>query len=169
MLERMAYVRQVINEGLSQRAQAGIKVRQPLSNVTVGGLDASLGEHVEELSPVILEELNVKELVHASADKDAVKLDLTVTPKLKREGLVREAVRLVQNSRKKAGLSVDDRIELSLLTKDKELTKALKEHADTIKQETLATSLNASEPTQYVSEVKVEDAVLEIKLGKTGK
>src|SRR6185437_13378344 len=36
-LERMAYVRNVINEGLSQRAAGGIKVRQPLGDLFIKG------------------------------------------------------------------------------------------------------------------------------------
>ncbi len=41
-----------------------------------------------------------------------VALDLTLTPELERAGLVREAVRLVQEARKSSGLEVSDRIEL---------------------------------------------------------
>jgi isoleucyl-tRNA synthetase len=53
--EEMASVRKSIQEGLAQRARAGIKVRQPLKSATVPQLS-------EELKEVVKEELNVKEV-----------------------------------------------------------------------------------------------------------
>jgi isoleucyl-tRNA synthetase len=41
-----------------------------------------------------------------------VKLDFTITPQLKREGLVRELMRAVQDARKEEGLNPQDRINL---------------------------------------------------------
>src|SRR5690606_29140857 len=65
IVDRMAFVREVINEGLSQRASNGLKVRQPLQSVAIPALHDRLGEDMDELAPVILEELNVKELKQA--------------------------------------------------------------------------------------------------------
>ena len=48
----------------------------------------------------------------ASGGGLTVALDLTLTPELERAGLVREAIRLVQEARKASGLEVSDRIEL---------------------------------------------------------
>ena len=45
---------------------------------------------------------------------ETVALDLTVTPELRRAGLAREVVRLVQEARKTGGLEVTDRIDLTL-------------------------------------------------------
>jgi len=69
----------------------------------------------------------------------ALRTDLT--PALLREGLMRDAVRLVQDARKQAGLEVADRIELGLTAADAEARAALEEHAATLAQEALATSL----------------------------
>src|SRR5690606_41382611 len=44
---------------------------------------------------------------------ETVALDLTLTDELVRAGLVREAVRLVQDARKSAGYDVSDRLELA--------------------------------------------------------
>jgi isoleucyl-tRNA synthetase len=139
-VSRMAFVREVINEGLSQRAAAKVKVRQPLQSVAVAGVAEHLGEDAAELTPIILEELNVKELKLAKGDVK-VELDTKITPALKREGAVREIIRNVQNLRKESGLDVDDRIHLGLLTADKELSAAIKEHEATIMAETLAESV----------------------------
>ncbi len=56
---------------------------------------------------------------------ETVALDLTVTPELRRAGLVREAVRLVQEARKAAGLEVTDRIELWWEATGTDLAEAL--------------------------------------------
>ena len=58
-------------------------------------------------------------------DKDTqVAIDTRLTPELIEDGLAREVIRHVQDSRKKAELEVSDRIELYLATTDAELTRA---------------------------------------------
>jgi isoleucyl-tRNA synthetase len=166
VLDRMAFVRDVINEGLSQRAASRLKVRQPLQKVTVGGVSQHLGEDAEELTQIVLEELNVKELVKAKGSERTVVIDTKVTPKLKREGMMREVVRNVQNARKQAGLDVDDRIELSLSTTDDELRQAVTEHHDTIASETLAKSLVFDKTYEYESSCAVDGAPLTVSLQK---
>jgi isoleucyl-tRNA synthetase len=142
IVDRMAYVREVINEGLSQRAQARLKVRQPLQKITVQGYDTNLGEHQAELSQIMLEELNVKQWESSSAGKEKkVTLDLNITPELEREGYAREVIRFVQNARKQAGLDVDDRIVLSLQASATKLSQAILDNKETITVETLAVEL----------------------------
>ena len=137
-IERMRIAREIINEGLSQRASVGIKVRQPIPSLTY--TYKKLDSYYEQ---IIAEEVNVKQVAHRCSDDCEVQLDVTLTPELKREGLAREVVRFVQNARKSAGLNVDDRIELSLTTDDDELTQAIDEHAGAIRQETLAIILDS--------------------------
>jgi isoleucyl-tRNA synthetase len=80
--------------------------------------------------------------------------------------MMREAVRYIQSSRKKAGLKVDDRIELRLTAENEELNRAVHEHADTIKQETLAVSLNETEPSQYTASLEIDGEKFELGLAK---
>ncbi len=77
---------------------------------------------------------------------ETVALDLELTPELVRAGLAREVVRLVQEKRKASGLEVSDRITLAWAA-DGELAEALREHADLVAQEVLATSIDEAEPT----------------------
>ncbi len=157
VMNDMETVRDYVNQGLSIRAKSGLKVRQPLASVTV----PSLGEHVDFVS-ILTDELNVKEVKQG---KEVV-LDEKLTPELKREGMMREVVRHVQSARKKAGLNVDDRIELDLSVKDnEELEKAVKDYSDVIKAETLATSLGKVSDG-YEETVTVEGAELKICLKK---
>ena len=76
---------------------------------------------------------------------------------------MREVVRYVQNARKNAGLNVDDRIVLSL-TAEGELQQAINEHIETIKAETLATSI--AENDGYEEMAKIEGSSLAIQLKK---
>jgi isoleucyl-tRNA synthetase len=71
---------------------------------------------------------------------ETVALDLTVTPELRRAGIAREVVRLVQDARKASGLEVTDRIALTWSASSPEVAEAVREHADAVAGEVLATS-----------------------------
>ena len=152
----METVRDYVNAGLSIRAKERMKVRQPLASVTI----PQLGEFVN-FEDILTEELNVKEV---KVGKE-LSLDLTLTPELKREGLMREVIRHVQNARKQAGLNVDDHIVLNLATDDKDLDQAVREHQATIMAETLADEMSAA-TYDYAATVKVEGSELKLSLQK---
>ena len=164
----MDLVRDYVNQGLSLRSKANMKVRQPLAGVTLKG--DSLDNYYKE---ILLEELNVKSVTfnatletHDAAhavSSDTVSLNIELTPELKREGLMREVVRHVQSARKNAGLNVDDRIVLNLETDDADLKKAIVEHSNTIESETLAAM---GEVSENMVEVSVEGSKLAICLRK---
>ncbi len=75
-----------------------------------------------------------------SGGGETIALDLTVTPELRRAGLVREVIRLVQDARKSSGLSISDRVDLWWEASG-ELAEALRDSADTVAREVLATSI----------------------------
>ena len=70
---------------------------------------------------------------------ETVAIEITITSELRREGLAREFVRLVQEARKNDGLEVTDRIVLNWSAADQELAAALAEHGAFISNEVLAT------------------------------
>ncbi|MEO5627858.1 MAG: isoleucine--tRNA ligase [Candidatus Saccharimonadales bacterium] len=153
--QEMDAVREYITEGLSLRAKAQLKVRQPIASITTP-------EFNEQYKEIVLEELNAKEVKWGKQ----VSIDTKLTPALKQEGLMREVVRQIQNARKQADLQVDDRIELHLTTADKDLQAALSAYNGEIMTETLATKLSDKE-LKYSSETKVEGATLKISLQKS--
>ena len=183
VLADMARTRELINNGLSLRMkqdehQTSIKVRQPLQYAAYAG--AKLAEYYEQ---IMAEELNVKEirwienLDEYLADYEVtegtikpenwIEISKQLTPELKREGLMREIIRHVQSARKKAGLQVDDRIELGITSSDSEITQSVDIFADTIKAETLAVKLGsaaAGDMKKY--DVKVDGKLVEIYLRK---
>lgn len=98
------------------------------------------GEEVE-VSPdeVIVTETPREGWAVANESGATVALDLRITPELRRAGLARDAVRLIQEARKNSGLDVADRIALRWESGDDETAAALAEHAALIADETLAT------------------------------
>ncbi len=220
----MAAVRRTVELGRAARAQAKVKVRQPLRRAVIVATDAERPA-IERLAALVTSELNVKELDfvaeeaelvsyevkpnyrslgprfgrempqvaaavaaldagavaaaladggevgisvggtdHALSADDlslvmapldgyqveaaagsAVALALEVDAELAREGLAREIVHAIQNTRKQAGLEVSDRIELALAG-DAELIEAAREHEDYVAGETLATEIAYKAP-----------------------
>jgi isoleucyl-tRNA synthetase len=72
----------------------------------------------------------------------SIDLDCSLDDALVREGLAREVVSRIQKTRKDMGLNVSDRI-VVLLRADAELARAIEEHLDYIRGETLAVGLKA--------------------------
>lgn len=163
IIAEMAAVRDVINDGLSQRASKGIKVRQPLLKLSMNHTDY---QQLEPHEDIICEELNIKFLEGLGDTPEKPLLDYTITPELKREGLMREVIRHVQSARKKAGLQVDDRIELGITSSDTEIAQAVDMFADTIKAETLALKLGSAADDMERYDVKVDGKLVEIYLRK---
>lgn len=173
MLRDMNALRTAVNDGLSKRASEGIKVRQPLASVKLINTISqdTPAEVAQFLIDIAKDELNVKsvEIVTDSESESAqpsVVYDLTITPELKREGLMREIVRHVQSARKQAGLQIDDRIVLSISSDDSEISQAVNAFADVIKSETLAVELNfvINESEKY--DAKIEGKLVKISLKK---
>ncbi|MBF1039396.1 MAG: isoleucine--tRNA ligase [Candidatus Nanosynbacter sp.] len=173
MLRDMNALRTAVNDGLSKRASEGIKVRQPLASVKLINTISqdTPAEVAQFLIDIAKDELNVKsvEIVTDSESDSAqpsVVYDLTITPELKREGLMREIVRHVQSARKQAGLQIDDRIVLSISSDDSEISQAIDAFADVIKSETLAVELNSVVDESEKYDAKIEGKLVEISLKK---
>ena len=97
LLGDMEIVRHAVAEALKLRADAGIKVRQALRELRIKNQEL---RGKKELLDLIRDEVNVKEIAFG----DEVKLDTTITPELREEGMVREFVRAVQDMRRDMGL-----------------------------------------------------------------
>jgi isoleucyl-tRNA synthetase len=128
--QQMLAARQSVEKILAARSEAGIKVRQPLSSVTV--YSSTTKPNLQVLQ-VLMDEVNVKKVVWnttnnsevpADEDEDQVKLDsntkdsshveldTVITPELKEEGDARDLMRQIQKLRQQAGLSLADRAKI---------------------------------------------------------
>lgn len=150
----MKKVRDVISEGLQQRALNRIKVRQPLAGATIKHKIENA-----ELVEIMQEELNVKSVTVLETQEENIKLDLEITPELKLEGTARELVRAIQEMRKEAGYEVDNHIKIGYVGAEEVFTK----FGDLIAKETLANAISAGE----LAEADLEKEVLidEVKYG----
>lgn len=192
ILLEMKTIREVIADGLKQRADAKIKVRQPLAQVSLAGAPSFL--ETAHATAIICDELNVKQVAFGAAPRGSgettaeteatekaestknpaenstpgkftVRLDTALTDELRAEGLAREIIRHIQNLRKKSGLEVDDRITLALVSDDAGVRSALESFGELIAQETLATKLAADHVAQP-TDIKLGDATVAVSLAK---
>ena len=153
LLQDMEKARKVVEIGLALRAEAGVRVRQPLSKLRVMGCKLQ-----DELAQIIAEELNVKS-VEIDGDKEIggdsviskedgdlkVALHIKITDELKREGLLREVVRAVNQMRKEQKLTIQDRVAVGYQTDDEMLKQVFVEFAEEIKRGVLADNLSDGE------------------------
>ncbi len=209
--QEIAWTRRIVNLGHALRSKKKIKVRQPLSKLTVALPKSVDVQTILLQKEVILEELNVKELEFLENSGDLVEtlvvpnakllgpkygkdvqriiqaakagdyqlletaqvqvagftlepeemeiafkgkegmdvesenglvvaLDLNVTEALKREGLMRDVIRALQDLRKEAGYEISDRVFASIQTEGL-LKEVVVEFSDFIKEEILAEEL----------------------------
>ncbi len=124
-------------------ARAGEFTENPDGTVTCAGVRLEAGEF--ELTPTVSDALSAR-----YKDGRMIALDLSITPDLEAEGLARDVIRGIQESRRAAGLSVSDRITVRLHSDVERTLSALREHLDLIKGETLATDL-AFEEVPFVT------------------
>ncbi|MBI2623995.1 class I tRNA ligase family protein [Candidatus Parcubacteria bacterium] len=108
LLTAMTEVRQIAAGALRQRAEAKVKVRQPLHALTIKSLPraASRGE----LTELLKDEVNVKEVTVDPKLKQDVELDTHITEALREEGTIRELIRNIQDLRRDAGCKPQDRV-----------------------------------------------------------
>ena len=112
LIADMNIVRSLSSKGLEARMKAKINVRQPLANLK--SQISNLKDLAPELIDLIKDEVNVKNIVFEGALTTEVELDTTITPELKEEGDVRELIRSIQDLRKEKGLSVGDKVSITV-------------------------------------------------------
>lgn len=181
---KMKKVRDVISLGLQLRAQAKIKVRQPLFNIQILLQTAEKGQTLgTEFDSVIGEELNIKKVsyiyqnpdyiiegrednnwIHGELDGLHLFLNTEITPELKLEGQAREIIRFIQEMRKEAGYEVDNYIEIGYAPK----VDVFSHFGDLIAKETLTKELKEEllEEFDLKKDFKVDGTDISISIKK---
>ncbi len=153
----MNMVRDIVRLGHTARASYGIKLRQPLSRISV---NRSLSAELEE---IVADELNVKEVVHEPSQQElTVTIDPTLTPELKKEGLVRELIRELQDARKKAGCRPGEQVIIEYETESLVMIDVIRDHQELLETETTSKMAPkvGNAPYTYETNVSINDEPL---------
>ncbi|WP_330318165.1 isoleucine--tRNA ligase [Streptomyces platensis] len=143
-------------------AALSLALREGTASVEVDGETVSLAP-----DEVIITETPREGWSVASDAGATVALDLEITPELRRAGLARDAIRLIQDARKNSGLDVADRIALRWQSTDEEVRTALTDHTGLISDEVLATDFAPGEAdSSYGSAFTDESLALTFRLRK---
>ena len=178
LLENMTSIMAIVEAGHAARQEAGIKVRQPLSQLVV----TRAKELEQDLITLITEELNVKEVIFS--DKAApqgadwhlkegqtvtVALDITITDELKEEGIIRELIRQVNSLRKKANLTIEDKITLGYQTDNQKMSRVIEQMEGYLKKATIASTLQdkITDEQKFTKEIELDGALVKIGLKKS--
>ncbi len=161
VLDQMESAKKIVEMGLAVRAEKGIKIRQPLSKLTVYGFNLE-----KEFSSIIADEINVKSVEFAKGAEIKVELDTNITEELQIEGMLRELIRTVNNIRKNQGLTPGDMIELSWQSEGEVVNKLFGDKK-------LVAELQKSTITQKLSqedvdgpEIKINNESIKLKVKK---
>jgi isoleucyl-tRNA synthetase len=129
-------------------------------SVNINGKDTIL-----TLDDVLISSRDIEGWLVANANGITVALDVTITPKLKNEGIARELVNRIQNIRKDAGFEVTDRVAITI-QEDENLMPAVTENLSYIKQETLTETLQFEANLGNGTEIAFDDIATRLQIKK---
>jgi len=175
ILSQMEIIRKICELGHNLRAQAGIRVRQPLSQIVISGVKIS-----KELEELIKAELNIKEVVFTEKlpsgkiwqinqeTETKVAINTEINSELKKQGILRELVRQINSLRKQAGLTKDDLIEVYYQVNNKEIEEVLDKYQKELKKETVSKAITkgSSDDVLVQKQVKIEEELIVLVLKK---
>ncbi len=138
IIDQMKVTRDVVTKALELRQKAGIKVRQPLSLLTISE------KLPNEFLDIIADEVNVKKVSVGETD---ISLDITITEMLRDEGIARDVIRGIQDVRKKENLSPSDKISLTVCAPES-IKKVFSDFSDLITTPTQVVRVSFSRDAQ---------------------
>jgi isoleucyl-tRNA synthetase len=118
LISQMQEVRNIVNKALSQRIEKAIKVKQPLSSLRLKEDKVNIKNN-DNLLNLIKDEVNVREVIFDKSVNSDVTLDINITEELKEEGIMREMIRFIQDSRKSEGLKPGEEIFIDFFGEEK--------------------------------------------------
>lgn len=122
-----------------QMAKTG-NYRQNGINIVINGHEIFADEHEIQLI------LQNNDTNYTSLDgKYLIILDTQITQTLQNEGIARDFVRSIQNTRKEMGLNITDQISIKIHTQNNEIKVAINENIEYIKEQVLAKNIDFSQ------------------------
>lgn len=150
--KEMILAREIVAQALAKRAEAGVKIRQPLAGLTV---EEKLDE---EFLALVADEVNVKKIQTG----ESFVLDLEMTDELKREGIKREVERHYAQMRKELGLKPEDTVDILALSDD----SIFADEQSSVWRAEQTGAFEEAGRYDVVSEVKVDNGVIKIGIKK---
>ncbi len=151
LLKEMEEVRRFASIGLAVRAEKGIKVRQPLSQMKIKG-----GKwNNKELLTILADEVNVKKVAVDPKLKEEIFIDVNITHELLEEGWFRELTRTVQGMRQDANLTPKD-IVVVYAEVPPELTHVIRSREKEFKREVNARAVEFARGKKHHAELQTK-------------
>lgn len=167
LLLEMEQARKVVELVHALRAEHKIKVRQPLSDLEIQGI-----KFYPDILQIILDETNIRhghtlDVVRPqegwaikTEGNITIKLCLTITQELQKEGIFREIVRQINDLRKDAKLTISDRITMYYETTDPLILSVFEEFEEKIKKDTLSDEIKKGKrEVDHQKELKIDGGV----------
>ncbi|MEI6835584.1 MAG: isoleucine--tRNA ligase [Candidatus Falkowbacteria bacterium] len=165
---KMELVRKIVELGLARRDEAGVKIRQMLSSVTVKSQEIILALEYLDL---IKDELNIQKVIWDLGDLDYPELilDAEITPELKKEGVKRELIRFINNLRKDEGLTLSDVAIVSVIGASADINQVISDREAEIMKDTLSVAIKvlAASENESAKEVRIDDCKFAIALKRS--
>lgn len=116
IIQNMAVVRALAESGHRVRKENKLKVRQPLSSVTIKLAKDTVFYENEQLLALLKSELNIKKIIlsKGKSEQHEVSFDTILTPELTAEGKMRDLVRSIQEQRKIKQVRPNQKIKLTI-------------------------------------------------------
>ncbi len=175
--DEMIVVRNVFESAQAARQAAGIKLRWPLHEIVIVSKSKNVQAATKDLNEVLTRMCNVKR-VRFSTEKPKgdytevagnfgkLYLDKTLDEFLLNEAMIRELVRLVQDTRKKNGFKVEDGIFLTL-SSDEKTSKYISRISKEIAKEVGAKRIEIGPLKGKIKDsLKFENKIIEIAFDK---
>jgi isoleucyl-tRNA synthetase len=157
---KMEKLREQVSAALKIRDQNQVGIKWPLAKAKISNNDYS-----EEYLEIFKREVNVKE-VELVNERNFVELDLKMTKELECEGFAREICRKIQATRKKLGMTKNDRVEIAI---NLEMKDFLSSNIELIKERVGASKIAFKEDSSkydYSEEGKIREKNYSFKLKK---
>jgi len=152
LMVSMNTLRDIANKALKQRQELGIKIRQPLSSI-------SLKKKInlsKNMKTILLDEINIKKILFNPKQKDEIVLDKKLTNELIEEGQYRELVRTIQGIRQELNLVPKDKIILSFMNCDFKNQKFVNKYQTKLLSEVKANKLIFVPIDKFIRQQEIE-------------
>jgi len=127
-----------------------------------------VAEEELRLEDVLFQRSVLGDAATATDGEHTVVLDTALDEVLRREGIARDAISLLNSARKDQGFEVSDRVRIGWASGDEEVTRALEDHSELVAREVLASEFGHLDGSSSSEEMQLGGAVLRYSIQRDG-